>query len=260
MKIGFFDSGIGGLSVLHHAMKALPQEEYLFYMDTDHVPYGEKTKEEIITYVKNAMEFMVEQDCKAVVIACNTATAAAASVIREQFSIPVIGIEPAVKPAVEKSRNKRVLVIATPLTVKEEKLKNLLNRVDGEHQVDLLALPKLVHFAESLAFDTEECYEYLKKELGRFDLENYSELVLGCTHYNYFKNVYRKIIPEDMRIIDGNEGTVNQLKRMLKKQGRLEKNPLTVTYYQSGRRITDQSFLERIDMLHKRLEQMESIK
>lgn len=260
MKIGFFDSGIGGLSVLHHAMKALPEEEYLFYMDSDHVPYGEKTKEEIIDYVTEAVRFMVDHDCKAVVIACNTATAVAASLLREKFDLPIIGIEPAVKPAVENSEDKRVLVIATPVTVREEKLKLLIDRVDEEHQVDLLALPKLVRFAEDMQFESEECYQYLKQELGKYPLENYADLVLGCTHYNYFKNVYRKIIPEDMSIIDGNEGTVKQLRRVLEQHNLLENNTCNVTYYKSGREITDQKELDRMDSLHERLEQMSKIK
>lgn len=260
MKIGFFDSGIGGLSVLHHAIKILPEEEYLFYMDSDHVPYGERTKEEILTYAKDAVSFMVSHDCKAVVMACNTATAVAAGTLREQFSIPIIGIEPAIKPAVANSKNKRVLVIATPVTVREKKLKLLIDRVDEEHQVDLLALPKLVHYAEKLEFDTQECFQYLKAELTRFPLENYAELVLGCTHYNYFKNVYRRIIPESMRIIDGNEGTVNQLRRLLAQRNALEKNPQRITYYRSGREITDVTTLDKIARLHERLEEMEYIK
>lgn len=260
MKIGFFDSGIGGLSVLHRAMKALPEEEYLFYMDSDHVPYGERTKEEIISYVKEAVDFMIAHDCKAIVIACNTATAVAASLLREQYQIPIIGIEPAVKPAVETSEHKRVLVIATPVTVREKKLRHLIDRVDEEHQVDLLALPRLVRFAEKMEFDTEECFAYLKEELLKYPLENYADLVLGCTHYNYFKNVYRQIIPENMKIIDGNEGTVNQLKHLLEKENALEHNKLSVAYYQSGREITDKAALDKIQKLHQRLEEMETIR
>ena len=260
LKIGFFDSGIGGLSVLHRAMKALPEEEYIFYMDSDHVPYGDRTKEEIIRYVDEAVNFLVAHDCKAVVIACNTATAVAAAQMREQHQIPIIGIEPAVKPAVENSEHKRVLVIATPVTVKEKKLQLLIDRVDEEHLVDLLALPQLVRFAENMEFDSEECFSYLKQELEKYPLENYADLVLGCTHYNYFKNVYRRIIPQSMKIIDGNEGTVKQLKYLLEKENALEQNTLKVTYYQSGREITEEKVLEKIESLHQRLEEMERIK
>ena len=126
MNIGIFDSGIGGMTLLHQAMVSLPKENYIFYADTDHVPYGTKTKEQVTGYVDEVMQFMIAHDCKAVVIACNTATSVAAGIMRSKYNIPIIGIEPAVKPAVEKSDGKRVMVVATPLTIKEEKLKNLV--------------------------------------------------------------------------------------------------------------------------------------
>lgn len=260
MKIGFFDSGIGGLSVLHYAANVLPNEEFLFYMDSDHVPYGDKPKSDVIKYVDEAVRFMYNEGCKAVVIACNTATAVAVHELRKKFAIPIIGIEPAVKPAVEKAGDKRVMVIATPLTVKEEKLRNLIDRVDDTHCVDLLPLHKLVYFAENLEFDSEECYEYLKSEFEKFDLSQYSELVLGCTHYNYFKNVYRRIIPDSMMIIDGIKGTTNQLIRKLEENKILENNIQTIEYYESGRKITDTKKLQIMEQLHDRLEKMQMIK
>ena len=143
MKIGIFDSGIGGLTVLRQAMRSLPKEQYLFFADTAHVPYGTKTKEEILSYVDSAVNFMAEKGVKAIVIACNTATSAAIGYLRAKYSIPILGMEPAVKPAVQRNRGKRVMVIATPVTVREEKLKNLLAAVDKDHVVDLLALPEL---------------------------------------------------------------------------------------------------------------------
>lgn len=259
MKIGYFDSGIGGLSVMHDAMRRMPEEEFLFYMDTDHVPYGNKRKEDVIAYVKTATEFMLQNDCKAMVIACNTATAAAAEIVRKQYDIPIIGIEPAVKPAVEHCQNKRVLVIATELTVREEKLKNLINRVDDKHLVDLLPLQKLVYFAEQFQFDSPECFLYLKQAFSQFDLTQYSDLVLGCTHFNYFKDSYRRLIPEQMKIIDGVEGTNHQLQRILKERNLREKGAGGCTYYRSGRLVADAASLERIRILHQRLDSMERL-
>lgn len=136
------------MSVLHQALATLPHENYIFYADTDHVPYGTKTKDQVISYVDEMIQFMLSHNCKAVVIACNTATSAAASIMRQKYTIPIIGIEPAVKPAVEQSHGRRVMVVATPLTIREEKLKNLVDRVDNAHHVDLLPLPELVTFAE----------------------------------------------------------------------------------------------------------------
>ena len=165
MNIGIFDSGIGGMSVLHQALATLPHENYIFYADTDHVPYGTKTKDQVISYVDEMIQFMLSHNCKAVVIACNTATSAAASIMRQKYTIPIIGIEPAVKPAVEQSHGRRVMVVATPLTIREEKLKNLVDRVDNAHHVDLLPLPELVTFAEREEFNSPQVEAYLHKEL-----------------------------------------------------------------------------------------------
>ena len=114
MKIGFFDSGIGGLTVLSEALKRLPNHEYLYYADTDHAPYGPKPKEEVREYVFKAIEFLVNEGAQIIVIACNTATSIAVSELRQKYSIPIIGMEPAVKPAIESVENstKRVLVLS----------------------------------------------------------------------------------------------------------------------------------------------------
>lgn len=259
MNIGIFDSGIGGMTLLHQAMITLPQENFIFYADTDHVPYGTKTKEQVIGFVDEVMQFMIAHDCKAVVIACNTATSVAAGIMRGKYEIPIIGIEPAVKPAVEQSAGKRVMVVATPLTIQEEKLKNLVEKVDDAHLVDLLALPRLVPFAEKGEFDTPQVEEYLRERLAPFALEDYGELVLGCTHFNYFKNSFRKLLPSDVRMIDGSAGTVNQLKRVLEGNGQLEQNEGSVRYFASGRELTKEQDLQRMEMLHKRLERMRGI-
>lgn len=259
MNIGIFDSGIGGMTLLHQAMITLPQENFIFYADTDHVPYGTKTKEQVIGFVDEVMQFMIAHNCKAVVIACNTATSVAAEIMREKYEIPIIGIEPAVKPAVEQSAGKRVMVVATPLTIQEEKLKNLVKKVDDAHLVDLLALPRLVSFAEQGEFDTPQVEEYLRENLSSFSMEEYGELVLGCTHFNYFKNSFRKLLPPHVRMIDGSTGTVNQLKRILESRGQLEENEGNVRYFASGREWTKGQDLKRIEMLHKRLEYMRSM-
>ena len=128
MKIGFFDSGIGGITVLNEAIKQLPNEDYIYFADTDNTPYGVKPKDEVKKYILAAIDFIYAKGVDAIVIACNTATSIAIEDLREKYNIPILGMEPAVKPAIEKnhSTNKRVLVTATPLTLKEEKLKNLM--------------------------------------------------------------------------------------------------------------------------------------
>lgn len=262
-SIGIFDSGIGGMTLLHQALVSLPDEKYIFYADTDNVPYGTKSREQVVELVDGVMQFMIAHDCKAVVIACNTATAAAAKIMREKYPIPIIGIEPAVKPAVAESHGKRVMVVATPLTVKEKKLRTLLERVDDEHLVDLLALPKLVEFAERGEFVSDAVETYLRDSLLDYKIENYGELVLGCTHFNYFKDSFRKILPKDIHIIDGTEGTIRQLARVLKEQNQLEsanafdkENDTRVRYFYSGRELKETDELEYMKQLHERLEEM----
>ncbi len=256
LKIGILDSGIGGLTVLHQAMRTLPKEDFIYYADTDNVPYGTKSRDEIIGYVDHAVKFFIKQEAKAIVIACNTATSAAIDYVRGKYSLPILGMEPAVKPAVERCNGKRVMVIATPLTVKEEKLHHLIQQVDDEHIVDLLPMPDLVTFAEAGNYDSPEVYEYLRKQLAGYELENYSALILGCTHFNYFKDTYRRIFPEDVAFIDGSVGTVNHLKHILEEKGLLEENLGTVEYYTSGRKITDSEQLHQMKLRHERLELM----
>jgi glutamate racemase len=256
LKIGFFDSGIGGLTVLHQAMRMLPEEDYIYYADTDNVPYGTKSKEEIIGYVNTAVEFLIHQGVKAIVIACNTATSVAIEYLREKYTLPILGMEPAVKPAVEKYSNKRVMVIATPLTVKEDKLKNLLQQIDDDHRVDLLPLPRLVMFAESDKFEASEVEIYLRNELSSYHLEDYSALILGCTHFNYFKDTFRRILPEAVEFIDGSKGTVNHLNNILHEKNLQAHNTGRVEYYLSGQLVTDKDMLARFTQLHERLERM----
>lgn len=263
MSIGIFDSGIGGMTLLNQAIVSLPHEKYIFYADIDHVPYGVKSREQVVSYVDEVMQFMKSYGCKAVVIACNTATAVAAELMRSKYDIPIIGIEPAVKPAVAASHGKRVLVVATPLTVHEEKLINLVSRVDYYHQVDLLPLPSLVEFAEHGEFVSDAVVKYLTDQMSGYDLYQYSELVLGCTHFNFFKDSFRKILPPQVCIIDGSEGTIRQLERVLESRGELETNNSAIgfptQYFYSGRKVTDINELKRIEMLHQRLENMRGI-
>lgn len=260
MKIGFFDSGIGGLSVLHHALKVFPNEQFLFFADKKHVPYGEKTSEQVLEYTSEAVEFMIENDVKAIVIACNTATSVAITTLREKYDLPIIGMEPAVKKALDENDTMRVLVCATPITVRGKKLKQLIERVDNHHLVDLLPLPQLVRFAETGEFDSKAVTSYLSEELSRFDLTKESSLVLGCTHFNYFKDSFRKLLPDSVKFVDGNEGTVNQLYRKLQENGLLENNRQSIEFYYSKEKVTDEAELKRIASLFERLDKMFDLK
>ena len=204
MKIGIFDSGIGGISVLHEAYHRLPNEEYIFYADVDHVPYGIKSSEEIKGFVDEIVGKLYGMGVDAIVIACNTATAVGAAYVREKYDIPIIGMEPAVKPAIEVAERTsgRVLVMATPVTIRENKLHDLLVRLDTDHKVDLLPMPGLVRMAESEIFEGADVDDYIEEQLAVFDKEKYSEVVLGCTHFNYFKPAISKAFHGKVQLID----------------------------------------------------------
>lgn len=236
MSIGFFDSGVGGITVLAEALKQLPKENYLYYADTDHVPYGTKSKEQVKKFVLEAVDFMAAQGIKALVVACNTATSIAINDLRAKYSFPILGMEPAVKPAVEKNGDKRILVTATPLTLREEKYQNLVTRFDKAHMVDGLALPELVEFAENFVFDPGIIQAYLQQKLAGYDLSSYGTVVLGCTHFPFYKNCFRKVFPSGTDIIDGGTGTVNYLKKILLDRNLCQDGQGKVIYYSSGRK------------------------
>ncbi len=259
MKIAFFDSGIGGLTVLHHAMKELPEEQFIFFADEDHVPYGVKPKEKVREYVAEAFRYLMQQDVKAVVLACNTATSVAAEVMRRRYDIPIIGMEPAAKKAVDTYGDQRVLVTATPITVKGEKMRTLMKSMPKSGLVDLMPLPRLVEFAERQEFQSAQVTKYLRQEFAPFDFSRYSSIVLGCTHFNYFKDTMKELLPPHIRFVDGNEGTVQELIRRLKERNELEHLSQTVSYVYSGRPVEDPEELARIRRYLERLDQMYEI-
>jgi glutamate racemase len=245
LPIAIFDSGIGGLSVLCEALKILPSENYIYFADTEHVPYGNKGKEEVKSYVLKAGEFLNTQKIKMLVVACNTATSSAIAELRRMYNFPVVGMEPAVKPAVSVTKNKRVLVLATELTLKEQKFRELVDKVDNEKIVDMLPLPELVLFAEQFVFDEDVIIPVLRDKLATLNLESYGTVVLGCTHFPFYKSAFKKIFPEGTEIIDGNKGTVSHIKNILERERLI--NPKTekgmVSFFQSGKAVTDRETL-----------------
>lgn len=250
MKIGIFDSGIGGITVLNEALKILPEGDYIYYADTKNVPYGTKPKEKVKEYIFDAVEFIASKGVNALVIACNTATSIAVKELREKYNFPIIGMEPAVKPAIEQRGNKRVLVTATPLTLKEEKFHNLITKLDSEDIVDSLPLPELVEYAEKFVFDEEIILPYLEEKLSQYDMGKYGTIVLGCTHFPFYKKYFEKIVADDIDVIDGNRGTVKYLKSTLERRKiKTDKDKGRVTFYSSGRKDNKslEKYLEILD-------------
>lgn len=221
VRIGVFDSGLGGLSVLHDALRMLPEARFVYYADQDHVPYGEKTDDELRGYVAGSLSFLLDAGVDAIVIACNTATTVATKDFRDSLPVPVVGMEPAVKLALDSGMGDvgRILVAATPVTVAGDKLHVLLGHVDLAHEVDLVALPGLVRFAEAGVFESPDVLRYLTGEFGSLDLGKYAAIVLGCTHFDYFRTAIRSCFEEPPRFFNGNAGTIRQLVRKLHEVG-----------------------------------------
>ncbi|WP_145328871.1 glutamate racemase [Paenibacillus xylanexedens] len=246
-KIAFFDSGIGGLTVLHTALQQFPEESYIYYADTLHVPYGTKPADEVRRYIFACVEAIIREQVDAIVIACNTATSLAVNDLRSMYDIPIIGMEPAVKPAVEMNREngKRVLVFATALTLSQTKYNELVSRVDDEHRVDSLALPELVEWCEQLEFDPVKITAYFRSKLAGLDLEQYGTVVMGCTHYPFYTAMLRKVLPDHIRIVDGSAGTVSHLSQRLElgaqqQAGNTEQVQAgTVSFFSSSGRTED---------------------
>ena len=215
--IGVFDSGVGGISTLAAMTRELPGEDFLYYGDTRNAPYGTKTTEEVIACVRRVVDRLTEQGIKALAIACNTATGAAAATLRAEMTIPVIGMEPALKPAEEAWQGGKILVMATPLTLKQDKFLKLMDRF-GAHAVPL-SCPGLMELVENE--DREGAKTYLEKTFGEWEMDRVDAVVLGCTHYVFLKNMIRQMIPERTLITDGNAGTARQLRRVLEANGLL---------------------------------------
>lgn len=251
--IGFFDSGIGGLTVMYEAMKRMPDETFLYYADTDHVPYGTRTSEEIYCFTCGALEFLLEQGAQLLVIACNTATSVAIARLREELPVPIVGMEPAIKPALIRYPEQKILVCATPKTIEGDKLHHLL---EAEHvrpgKLDLLPLPELVKWAEKGVFEPEIIIPYLKERINGRD---YSAVVLGCTHFTLFRDSFRHVLGNQIQFVDGTEGTVKRIHSILGEMpdSRKQKTKNPVRYFFSGRETDDTETIEYINNVYRRL-------
>lgn len=247
MKIGFFDSGVGGLSVLQTAIKVLPPQQYIYYADSKNAPYGTKSKKEVKSLTFQVVDFLHKKEINALVIACNTATSIAVKKLRKEYDFPIIGMEPAIKPAIEKSKNKKVLLFATQLTLKEKKLQLLLQQLNANHKVDGIALSELIPFAEKMEWHKKKVTKYLEKKLKGIEWKNYSSIVLGCTHFLFFKSHFKKLIPPHIEIIDGNLGTILHLKNQIHLSSALEKNKFD--FFISGKKVDHSVFQPHLDWL-----------
>ena len=214
--IGFFDSGVGGVSVLHTARRILPNEHFLYYGDNGHAPYGPKPLEEIRRLSAESVGVLLDRGVKAVVIACNTATSAYAEILRAELKLPVIGMEPALKPAQEARHGGEILVLATQATLTLPKFQRLMKRY-GDHVIPVVGRG-LVELVEAGKADSPETEAALRELLGRYVDRSIDSVVLGCTHYPFLAGAIRRMFPE-AEMFDGRTGTCMRLKHLLEAGG-----------------------------------------
>jgi len=217
--IGIFDSGIGGLSIAQEIARYLPKERILYYADTAHVPYGPREDQNIRELTAHAIEWLYRQGCKIAVVACNTASAFSLDYLREHYgeNFPIIGLVPALKPAVLQTKSKKVAVLATPATFRGQLIKDVMTRFAEPAQVEVLTITclDLVPFVEAGAQMSEACLATLKEVLQPAIEQNVDYLVLGCTHYPFLKGAIQHIFGQKMTLIDSGAAVARQTARIL---------------------------------------------
>jgi glutamate racemase len=223
LPIGVFDSGVGGLSVLRDIRKELWNEDLLYVADSNHAPYGDKEAEYIETRSVAIAQFLVDQPVKAIVVACNTATSAAVAQLRERFNVPIVAMEPAVKPAVENTKSGVVGVLATRRTVSSENFLNLLTRFGTNADIVVQPCPGLVEQVEAGDLLGEKTRLLLEKFVFPLLEKGADTLVLGCTHYPFLAPLIRSMASIEVTIIDPGEAIARQLRRRLETIGLLSR-------------------------------------
>ena len=213
--IGVFDSGVGGLSILDEALRQLPEHDYIYLADSANAPYGEKSSDWISQRSLALCQFLNSAGCDAIVVACNTATAEAIQQIRQAINIPVVGVEPGIKPAAMQSQNGVVGVLATEATLKSDKFNALLATLPNDCRFIKQAGAGLVPLIEAGQADSAQTLELLAKHLEPIQDAGSDTLVLGCTHYPFLRKAIRKLLGDSVTLIDTSEAVVKQLKRQL---------------------------------------------
>ncbi len=240
--IGIFDSGLGGLSVFSEIQKLLPKENIIYYADSKNSPYGEKTEQEIYLLSKYITEFLIHKECKAIVIACNTATSAAINKLRQEFPIPFIGMEPAVKPAAENTKTGKVGILATEGTLNGGHYKTTSQKFAQHIETIIQPGYGLVELIENGQHESEKGLELIQKYITPMLKANVDHIVLGCTHYPFYQKTIQKIVPSHVKIMNPAPAVANRLQQVLTHHNALaQKKTTPYKFYTTG----DKNLMER---------------
>lgn len=228
MAVGVFDSGIGGMTVVREIRKRFPGEKIIYFGDTKRVPYGNKSKEELIRLSEQVVAFLIAQGAKVIIDACNTTSALALPHLREKFTTPIIGVlEPGAEHAVQESTGK-IGVIATKATIDSHCYTSKIMEKDKDTDVTAVACPKLVGFIEDGDLDSDYLKRILKSYLNEIFLNNCDTLIMGCTHYPFLADTINQLVGEEIKLIDPAIPTVDIL------EGYLEESQSEEICYVSG--------------------------
>ncbi len=245
--IGVLDSGIGGLTVLKELSVLLPNESFIYFADSKNAPYGPKNQEDVIVLTDKIVQFFISKNCKLIVIACNTATAAAVNVLRQRYQIPIVGLEPAIKPACLGSKTGNVGVLATEGTFRGNHFKTTSQKYSEYINLHLQVAKGLVQLAEDGKFEGEDVHNLISKYVDPLKEKNIDYLVLGCTHYPLFIRELQKIAGKNIKIIDSAEAIARRVKDVLmttKIFNHLISNNRNITFYCSGNKKVLDNIIE----------------
>jgi glutamate racemase len=234
--IGVFDSGVGGLSVLRHIRNELPGERLIYVADSGHVPYGDKPASYIQARAQTLARFLIEQGADAIVIACNTATAAAAATLRSRYALPIVAMEPAVKPAVSASRNGIIGVLATTGTLASARFAALLERYGGSAEIITQGCPGLVEQVERGELNSAKTRALVERYVAPLLTRGADTLILGCTHYPYLAPLIRAVAGQEVALVDTGAAVAAQLRRRLQAElpDRVASVAADVQFWSSG--------------------------
>ncbi|MDR0840521.1 MAG: glutamate racemase [Christensenellaceae bacterium] len=252
--VGVFDSGVGGVSVLREALAYLPHENYIYYGDNGNAPYGDRSEDEITSLTLRCIRLLVAKGCKAILVACNTATANCIHSIRAEMDVPVVSVEPALKPACAQNGSGKVFMMATLATTRLERYLALQQRMPSPSRIVNIPCPGLVNRIEQGQFEAAAFDDLFDRYLAPYEGCEVDGIVLGCTHYIFIKDAFRRAAARHLQgactLYDGNAGTVHQLAHVL--QAHQLANPngsAQVDFYTSG----DYDFYKKLfDALLKR--------
>ena len=232
-SIGIFDSGVGGTSIWKEITTLLPLENTMYLSDSKNAPYGEKSKQEIIDLSIKNTEFLLKQNCKLIVVACNTATTNAIKILREKFNVPFIGIEPAIKPAAILTKTNTIGILATKGTLNSELFETTAKTINKQIVIKEKIGKGLVELIEEGKLYSEEMTRLLTSYLQPMIKDKVDSLVLGCTHYPYLIPQIREIVGSKIQIIDSGEAVAKQTKAVLEANNLLkaERNSVSHQFY-----------------------------